>query len=189
MDIGLELITACINKERKAQYELYKRSYSLLMSVCRRYANDLYEADDLLNIGFLKILNNLDKYQPKIPFERWIRKVMINAIIDEFRKTKMLAQTISYVEEYHDSVVEQVINNALKKLNVEELYNYVKRLPKMSQSVFNLFAIDGYSHKEIGEMLKISEGTSKWHVNFAREKLKGMIAMNVHESFKNTNHE
>ena len=88
MNIELELITACINHERKAEYELYKITYSYLMGVCFRYTNSREEAEENLNIGFLKILKNLDKYKPEIPFKVWIRKVMINILIDEFRKEK-----------------------------------------------------------------------------------------------------
>jgi RNA polymerase sigma factor (sigma-70 family) len=175
LNIELELITGCLNKERKAQYDLYKKTYGFLMAICRRYANSSYEADDLLNIGFLKILNNLDKYQPKIPFGIWIRKVMINTIIDEFRKNISHKEKISYVEEHFDSNIQIDLNEALSSLNMEEIQTCIDQLPPVSKKVFNLFIIDGYSHKEIADLLNISEGTSKWHVNFSRIKLQELI--------------
>lgn len=187
MTIDLELITACLNNERKAQYELYKKSYGFLMAICRRYANSNYEADDLLNIGFMKVLTNLDKYQPKIPFGVWMRRIMINTIIDEFRKHKSMNENISFVDQHFDSDMASNTNEALSNLNMEELMKCMDQLPQVSKKVFNLFAMDGFSHKEIADMLKISEGTSKWHVNFARQKLQELIAqMTLTPKFSNT---
>lgn len=175
MNIELELITACINHERKAEYELYKITYSYLMGVCFRYTNSREDAEEKLNIGFLKILRNLDKYKPEIPFKTWIRKVMINILIDEFRKEKKHKENIEYVEEYYESRDYADQNAAISKMNVEQIHALIMKLPPMSQKVFNLYIIDGFSHKEIAEMLSMSEGTSKWHLNFSRGKLKDMI--------------
>lgn len=175
MNIELELITACINHERKAEYELYKITYSYLMGVCFRYTNSREEAEEMLNIGFLKILKNLDKYKPEIPFKTWIRKVMINILIDEFRKEKKHKENIEYVEDYYETSDYAEQNNAIAKMNVEQIHALIMKLPPMSQKVFNLFIIDGFGHKEIADMLNMSEGTSKWHLNFSRGKLKEMI--------------
>lgn len=175
MNIDLELITACIKHERKAEYELYKITYSYLMGVCFRYTNSREEAEENLNIGFLKILKNLDKYKPEIPFKVWIRKVMINILIDEFRKEKKHKENIQYVEEYHETGDYAEQNNAISKMNMEQIHALIMKLPPMSQKVFNLYIIDGFSHKEIADMLSMSEGTSKWHLNFSRGKLKDMI--------------
>lgn len=175
MTIELELITACLNKERKAQYELYKKSYSFMMAICRRYANSNYEADDLLNLAFMKVLTNLDKYQIKIPFAVWMRRITINTIIDEYRKNVKHNETISYVEEHFDSTVQFSLNEALENMNLAEIQKCIDLLPKVSKKVFNLFIIDGYSHKEIAELLNMTEGTSKWHVNSARQKLQEML--------------
>ncbi len=175
MDIELDLITGCINRERRAEYELYKRSYSYLMSVCFRYTNSREEAEEMLNVGFMKILKNLSKYKPEIPFNTWIRRVMINVLIDEYRKEKKHYETVQYVEEYYETTDYSEQNNVIGKLNMEQIHALILKLPPMSQKVFNLFVIDGYSHKEIGDLLKMSEGTSKWHLNFSRTKLKEML--------------
>ena len=145
------------------------------MGICYRYVNSREEAQELLNMGFLKILNNLEKYRPEIPIKTWMRKVMINVLIDEYRKEKRHSEHIKYAEEYNESADFTETNNALTKMNVEQIHALIMQLPPVSQRVFNLFAIDGYSHKEIGTMLNISEGTSKWHLNFSRTKLKEMI--------------
>lgn len=175
MNIELDLLTACIKSERKAEYELYKMTYSYLMSVCFRYTNSRDEAEEMLNIGFFKILKNLDKYKPEVPFKLWIRRVMINVLIDEFRKKKKHEETIEYVEEYYETGSSADQNEALSKMNVEQIHALIMQLPPMSQKVFNLYVIDGYSHKEIGELLKMSEGTSKWHLNLSRTRLKEML--------------
>ncbi len=145
------------------------------MGICFRYVNSRDEAKQLLNIGFMKILYNLDKYKPEIPFKTWARKVMINVLIDEYRKEKRHHEVIEYVEEYYETNDYSELNEALVKMNVDEIHAMIKKLPNVSQKVFNLYAIDGYGHKEISEMLNMSEGTSKWHLNFSRTKLKEMI--------------
>ena len=175
MKVELDLITACLNKERRAEYELYKQTYGYLMSICYRYVNSTEEAKEMLNIGFLKILTNLDKYKPEVPFKMWIRKVMINTLIDEYRKKKAHAERIQYIEDYIETPNLSDLNPVLAKMDADQINGLIKKLPPVSQKVFNLFAIDGYSHKEIADMLKMSEGTSKWHVNFSRTKLKEMI--------------
>ncbi len=175
MTIELDLLTACIKSERKAEYELYKMTYGYLMSICFRYTNSRDDAEAMLNLGFLKILKNLDKYKPEIPFKLWIRRVMINVLIDEFRKNKKQKESIEYVEEYHETGSYADQNEAISRMNVEEIHELIMKLPPMSQKVFNLYIIDGYSHKEIGELLQMSEGTSKWHLNLSRTRLKQML--------------
>lgn len=175
MDIQQQLIEACIRGDRKAEYELYKVTYSYLMSICVRYTRNPDRAKEVLNIGFLKILTNLNKYNTEIPFKPWIRKVMINTLINEYKKEKVHSSNILYVEGYHESNQHIELNQAIKKINVEQIYAFIARLPPASQQVFNLYYIDGYKHKEISELLNISEGTSKWHLNFARERLKEML--------------
>jgi len=175
MVVEIDLITACLRKERKAEYELYRRTYPYLMSICYRYVNSREEAQEMLNVGFLRILNNLDKYKPEIEFKTWARKVMINILIDEYRKEKKHHQVIEYIEEYRDSADYSELNEALVKMNVDQIHALITKLPPVSQKVFNLYAVDGYTHKEIAEMLNMSEGTSKWHLHASRNKLKEMI--------------
>ncbi|HWY98974.1 MAG TPA: sigma-70 family RNA polymerase sigma factor [Bacteroidia bacterium] len=174
-NIELDLITACINRERKAEYELYKRTYGYLMIICRRYANSKEEAKEILNVGFFRILSNLEKYHPEIPFKTWVRKIMINVLIDEYRKNKKHDENIEYVEEYFETQSHSELNAALSKMDMASINNMIVKLPPRSREVFNLFVIDGYSHKEISEMLGMSVGTTKWHLNFSKTQLKEMI--------------
>lgn len=179
MIIQPQLIALCIKQDRKAEYELYKLSYSYLMSICMRYSRDKDTASEVLNMGYMKILKNISTYKPEIPFKAWIRRIMVNTLIDEYRKNKREQARISYVEEYFDSTDYSDVNEALSKFNCSQIYAEIEKLPEASKKVFNLFVIDGYSHKEIGQMLDISEGTSKWHLNAARQKLKEHIESNI----------
>ena len=177
MKINAKLLKQCRKGDRKAQFQLYKSCFSMLMGVCIRYKKDEEEARAILNQGFYKILKSLDKYNPKVPFEAWIRRIMINTIIDEYRKNKKEREHIEYsnfeqVEIYKEHVD---YNEAEKAFDVEEIEVMIKELPPISQKVFNLYIIDGYSHKEVAEMLGMSTGTSKWHVSFARKKLQEKI--------------
>jgi RNA polymerase sigma-70 factor (ECF subfamily) len=175
MNIQPQLIALCIKRDRKAEYELYKNTYSYLMSICLRYTRDKDTASEVLNMGFLKILNNLEKYNLAIPFKVWVRKIMVNTLIDEYRKHKREKESLTYVEEYYDSTDFSEANEALAKIDVQQIYVLINDLPEATRQVFNLFVIDGYSHREISEMLGISEGTSKWHLSAARQKLKEQI--------------
>ena len=172
--VNEEIIQACIKKERKAQFELFKLCYGFLMAICRRYYSNKEDSEAILNKAFLKILDNLKKYRTEVPFKLWIRRIMINTIIDEFRKEK------KYKEQIHfsDSPVENKnadLNIADLKLDAAYLYNMLDQLPEMSKRIFCLYAIDGFKHAEIAEQMEISEGTSKWHVSNARSLLRDML--------------
>lgn len=175
MEIDLDLITACIKRERKAEYELYRVTYSYLISICLRYTNSREEAREMLNIGFLKILYNLEKYKPEVPFKKWIRKVMINTLIDEYRKEKKHDEHIEYVDTYSETKDFADVNDALVKMDVDQIHSLIVKLPPVSRRVFTMYVIDGFNHKEIAEMLEITDGTSRWHLNFSKNKLREMF--------------
>ena len=167
-----KLIQSCIKQDRRAQNMLYQETYSRLMNICRRYACNNEEARELFSQGFLKILNNLEKYQQQMPFESWISRVMINTIIDIHRKEMRFKEHHTFVDsdelEFRN---EADINDYEKLMNREQAMSLIKHLPDATRQVFTLFAIDEYTHKEIGALLGISENTSKWHVSDARKKL------------------
>ena len=175
MKVETEIITACIQKDERAEYELYRLTYSYLMSICLRYSNDREEAREMLNLGFFKILSNLKKYQLETSFKAWVQRVMVNTLIDEYRKKKVQKEHVQYVEDYDQIEEDTEVNNALVKMDVEQIHALIVKLPPVSQKVFNMYAIDGFSHKEIAGMLGITEGTSRWHLNASRQKLQEMI--------------
>jgi len=180
MTVDHSIIKACIENDRKAQFKLYQLCYGTLMSVCLRYESNKEDAEELLNMGFLKIVTKLEKYPTDAPFEAWIRRIMINTIIDQYRRNKKSNEVIEYTNfEDHNYDKHFDFNEADKDFDAEELRMLIADLPDMSQKVFNLHVIDGYSHKDISEELGISVGTSKWHVSNARTLLKAAILEKV----------
>jgi len=148
------------------------------MSICIRYTRNQDKAKEVLNQGFYKILSNLRTYDRESPIKPWIRKIMINTLINEFKKEKQHYKTMHYVENYFDDESYSELNESIARSNAEEIYGFIARLAPATGQVFNLYYIDGYIHKEIAEMLNITEGTSKWHLNAAREKLKELLVKN-----------
>ncbi len=162
--------------DRKAQSLLYRQCYPVLMGVCVRYRQYESDAVSLMNEAFLKILKNLDSYKIESSFSAWIRRIMINTVIDDFRKQKNYREfqksSALLTDPSVDYLSENVSwNDGAAHFDAEELENLILRLPPMHRQVFNLMAIDGFSHAEIGEILGISDGTSKWYMNQARKLL------------------
>ena len=169
------LIARCLKQEPKAQYEMYRALYGQLMGVCSRYERNRDDALDRMNQGFLKILSNLDKRRPEVPFELWTRRIMINTVIDSHRQGKQRRDMESLDAPLDEGTLSEV-NDYLKQMDADAFAAMLARVPEMSRRVFNLFAIDGFGHQEIAAMLGISEGTSKWHVSHARQVLQHAIA-------------
>lgn len=175
--IDLQLRQDAQRGDRRAQFQLYQRCFNLLMSVCMRYRKSEDEAVAMVNAGFLKIVQSLDKYKEPVPFEAWIRRIMINTLIDDFRKNRKVNELIED-RDFTDTDNQNGLvdfNTADLDFDASQLEAMIRTLPPMSRKVFNLYAIDGYNHKEIGSMLNISDGTSKWHLSSARSKLKDLI--------------
>ena len=169
-----ELIEGCKKNNRKAQELLYKKFYEAMSSLCIRYISNQQDAMQVLNDGFLKVFKNIDSYSPyKAGLYTWIRKIIINTALDFLRKKPLLySRDLSGIEE--GSSIE---NSIIQKMNADDLLNTIKQLPPATQLVFNLYTVEGFNHREIAEMLNISEGTSKWHLSDARRELKQMIPL------------
>jgi RNA polymerase sigma-70 factor (ECF subfamily) len=157
-----------------SQKKLYYNFYGFAMGICLRYARNRDEAVEILNDGFYKVLTRLDKYDPSKPFLPWLSRIMTNTAIDHYRAelkhpiTSDLAELEIKVEE----------NDIQSKLNYEDLLKLVQALPPGYRTVFNLFAIDGFTHEEIAKQLGISVGTSKSNLFKARQKLMSMLELN-----------
>jgi len=166
-----QLIKGCIKQDRKCQKELYKAFYGFAMGICLRYAGNRDEAAEVMNQGFFKVFTRAGKYDEAVPFKAWLGRVMINTSID-FYRTKL---KMAYTEDLE--LADQLTDGELpdKNLNYDDLLKMVQALPQAYRTVFNLFAIEGYSHEEIAAMLKINAGTSKSNLHKARLKLKEMI--------------
>ena len=139
-----------------------------------RYNNNEEDARAAFNSGFIKILSGLEKVDKDLNFDAWAKRVMVNNLIDEYRKNKRYTSHItkSDSERALDFYSEGHTNNAESNLGYENIMMLVQELPAVSARVFNLYVIEGYSHKEIGELLEMSEGTSKWHLSTARKMLR-----------------
>jgi RNA polymerase sigma-70 factor (ECF subfamily) len=166
-----QLIGGCIKQERSSQKMLYKAFYGFSMGICLRYANNREEAAEVMNQGFFKVFTRIDTYDRSRPFKAWLGKIMMNVSIDYYRANLKMAYTEDLDKAEHVSDGDL----ADKKLNYDDLLAMIQKLPNAYRTVFNLFAIEGYSHDEIGELLGISAGTSKSNLHKARQKLKVMV--------------
>jgi RNA polymerase sigma factor (sigma-70 family) len=173
MPIDNKLIESCIKKDRRAQHALHKECYTFLIRIGYRYTKSKEEAVSLFNNAFLKILNQLHTYNAENNFEFWAKKIMINTVIDEYRKNKRYDEKFNVVDWSESEEMDAIIDadRADKKFDLEDIMSMIQTLPNSTKNVFNLFVIDGYSHKEIAAMMNISEGTSKWHLSEARKLL------------------
>jgi RNA polymerase sigma factor (sigma-70 family) len=178
-----QLIGGCIKQERGSQKMLYKAFYGFSMGICLRYANNREEAAEVMNQGFYKVFTRIETYDTSRPFKAWLGKIMMNVSIDYYRANLKMAYT-----EDLDSA-EYVTDGELadRKLNYDDLLAMIQKLPNAYRTVFNLFAVEGYSHEEIGEMLNISSGTSKSNLHKARQKLKQMV-LEADQAGNNTNY-
>jgi len=174
-----ELVKGCLKGDRRSQNTLYKKYFPLMSSIVVRYVNDENEEMPLLNGAFLKVLDNLKTYNQDLPFSSWVRRIFVNHCIDDFRKRQKEVKNIN-LEDVEDENLGFDLNiGEVTFEETDELRDMLKSLPNVTRHVFNLFAIDGYKHKEISEKLSISEGTSKWHINNARKILMGKINRKV----------
>ncbi|MFM9005550.1 MAG: RNA polymerase sigma factor [Flavobacteriales bacterium] len=172
------LIERCLQEDRRAQGELYKLLYKQLIGTCWRYASDKEQAVEYLNLGFVRILLNLKLYKPEVPFELWARRVTINTIINEFKKNKVWKDLnrVGLPDFMMQRTEEGDLSGAQQEM-LEAIRSKALQLPPMTLKVFNLFAIDGYSHSEISEMLGISEGTSAWHFSDAKRRIRESLGI------------
>ena len=173
-DITAEILRACVDDDRKAIKYLYEHCFKKLMPVCYRYHNNEEDARSSLNIGFMKILKGLETIDEQVNFAAWSKRIMINTLIDEYRKKKNYQNHVSAKETERELDVEAgpSANEAESDLGYQNLLTLISELPEISGRVFNMYVIDGYNHKEIGVLLGMSEGTSKWHLSTARKLLR-----------------
>lgn len=166
-----QLIEDCKAGKQSAQSQLYKAYASVLYGVCLRYARDETEAEDTLHEGFVTIFNKVNQFAGKGSFEGWMKRIMVNIALEKYRKRYRL-HTVEDITVYdYKTVNEDVYAN----INAKELMQLVRDLPPRYRMVFNMYAIDGYNHKEIAEEMGIAEGTSKSNLARARKILQDKI--------------
>jgi RNA polymerase sigma factor (sigma-70 family) len=175
MNLEKELKQRVIDCDRRAQLELYRLCFNLLMGVARRYKKNEEDKQTLVNNAFIKIVANLNKYEEKSSFQGWVKRIIMNEIIDDFRRGKNYKEFINQDYPIENIQIEEQAHVDYR-YSEQELLAMMEQLPKATKLVFNLFAVDGYSHKEICEQLGIGLETSKWHMKEARKSLKIMLA-------------
>lgn len=167
------LIEGCVKEDARAQKMLFDKYASKMLAVCMRYFNNKMEAEDILQEGFIKVFKHIRNYEQKGSFEGWMRRIFVNTALDEIRKKKMNFDE-SDIEEIPFKIgFEQ--HNSEDQLFADDLMKIVQALPTGYRTIFNLFAIEGYSHKEIADMLNISESTSKSQYFRAKALLKTQL--------------
>jgi len=165
------LLEGCKKSDRKAQELLYQSLASKMLGVCVRYAKDSFEAEDILQSGFIKVFQKISEFRGEGSFEGWIRRIMVNTAIEVYRKNQ---RSLNVVD------IDQVFDEPqtmfdMTGLETKDLLKVIKQLPGGYRLVFNMYVIEGYSHKEIGEQLNISEGASKSQLSRARALLREKI--------------
>jgi len=167
-----ELVKGCIEENARSQKLLFDRYSRKMMGICLRYSGNRMEAEDMMQDGWIKVFKNVSSFRFEGSVEGWIKRVMVNTCLEALRKKKMMFSDIEI--EVADEMG-YIPSHSVDHLSSNDLLKMVQRLPAGYRSVFNLFAIEGYSHKEIGQMLTISEGTSKSQYSRARVHLQKML--------------
>ena len=167
-----QLVKECVSGNLIAQKKFYDLFAKKMMGVCLRYSNNYEEAQDVLQDGFIKIFNKLPDFQSKGSLEGWIRRIMVNTALDAYRKAKkhqnnVDVDAVSYLLDSNDYTLEEI--------NAQDLMKIIQSIPDGYRMVFNLFAIEGFSHKEIAEQLGVTESTSKSQFSRAKKMLRKIL--------------
>ena len=182
-----ELATGCAEGAEEYCKILFERFYGKMLNVCKRYAKDNDEAKDMLQEGFIRVFKSISQYEHRGSLEGWIRRVMVTSAINHSKKYRMNG-SINYLE--HDLLINSSdsdlregsfsLSYAAEKMDAEKLLGMIQSLPPVYGAVFNLHAIEGYSHQEISQMLNITESTSRSNLTKARQKLQKAVEKEKH---------
>jgi len=170
--VDKSIVEGCINNDRRAQELLYKQFYGPMIAICIRYTRNEEDALEVLHNGFLKVYKHIGTYDAaKASLYTWIKTIIVNSAIDFIRSSQKFKNNTE-LKESHESGID---NEAIQRMSATELLQLIKRLPQATQTVFNLYVVEGYNHREIAAMLGISDGTSKWHLSEARRQLQQLL--------------
>ncbi len=173
----LQFLEECIAGQPRSQKLLYDHFAPKMFGICMRYASDYHQAEDILQEGFIKVFNNLHRFRREDSFEGWMKRIFINTSIEFYRKSSNYYELP--IEE--ELIAKRYDDKALSQLMHQDLLKLIQSLPDGYRTVFNMAEIEGYSHKEIGKMLGIKEGTSKSQLARARNVLKELIQQQENE--------
>lgn len=164
-----KLIQNCKKGERKAQEQLYRKYSNILFGICLKYSRNKTEAEDNLHDSFMIIFDKIDQFKFKGSFEGWMKRITVNTVLQKYRKNQYLKLVTENIEEESDEEYEYAA------IQLSTLLQYVQELPTKYRLTFNLYVLDGYTHKEISELLGTSQGTSKSNLARARTILRDKI--------------
>ena len=167
----IDLLEGCLEGNRRMQEELYRRFSPRMYAVCLRYAGNAEEAEDILQEGFIKVFKKLNSFRREGSFEGWVRRVFVNTAIEHFRRKRYLMP----VTEKEENTIEGKYLSVLDDLAARDIMALVQDLSPGYRTVFNLYVVEGYTHKEIADMMGISEGTSKSQLSRAKVILQDMV--------------
>lgn len=167
-----DLVKGCLANDPKAQRFLFEKYSEKMMGICLRYMKNREEAQDILQEGFIKVFQKIDQYSGKGAFGGWIRTIMVNTALIQIRKNKKWAYNVDVTTAY-DLSTDDI--SVLEEMAANDLMTLINSLPTGYKTVFNLFVVEGYSHKEIAEMLRVTESTSKTQYRKARLHLKKIL--------------
>jgi len=165
------LVEGCVNNDRRCQEALYRKFFATMYPFVCRYTSDKEEALHIVNSGFLRVFKKIHQFGFKGSLEGWIRRIMFHAVANHFRSQKNKIQFMTLEDFDKPEPATQ-----LHSFYEDDILKMIDLLPNASGNVFKLFALEGYTHAEIGDQLSISVGTSKWHLSEARKRLKELIA-------------
>ena len=171
-DNDYDLLYRCLQKEVAAEYQLYHRFAPKVYGICLRFGGNEMEAEDILQNGFIHLFSNLDQFRFEGNLEAWVKRIFVNTAINHYKKNLKFSQEVEL-----EHACEDVTNleDALSMISTKELLEMIQRLPIGYRTVFNLYVIEDYQHKEIAQMLGISEGTSKSQLNRAKSMIRRML--------------
>lgn len=177
-----QLIKGCLEGDRKAQQAVYKLLYGKMKVVCMRYTRDTDQALDVLQEGFIKVFQNMERYSGAGSFEGWVRRIMVNLSIDRFRKQKndlLLLNGSMSIEDYEDQVEDEAdVESEDYDFTPEQILEAMQQLSPAYKTVFNLYVFENYTHQDIAEALSISIGTSKSNFAKAKRNMKKILLKN-----------
>lgn len=166
------LIRECLAGNRQAERQLYESYSARFLGICQRYANSREEAEDMLVSGFMHIFSHLSEYKGKGSFEGWMKRLIISQAIDEVRKRKPQAASLSEAQAMADN---ESIPNPIARLEARDILNALRQLPETQRVIFSLSVIDGYAHREIARMFSMKEGTVRVNLHKAKKKLQTLL--------------
>lgn len=167
----IELIASCKKGDLRQQELLYKHFYGYALGICMRYLGSRDDALEAANDSFIKVFKSIASFNDENDFKPWFRKILVNTSLDYKRKSMRFNEAI----ELTDTVPQTIITSAIDKLNAQDILSLMKHLNEMQRTVFNLYEVDGYSHKEIGSMLNIPESSSRTYLTRAKQALQQLL--------------